>query len=94
MASPQTPKPQEIVGSEYSQFLKVVKSVSVVNGIEVPIYIKQEHVDEIVSHFQLESSDIWITSYPKAGTTWAQQVVKLIRNKGESDDVKITESIP
>ena len=94
MALPQKPRPQEIIGSEYNQFLKVVKPVSVLNGIEVPLYIKQEHVDEIVSHFQLEPNDIWITTYAKAGTTWAQQVVKLIRNRGESDDVKINESIP
>ena len=42
----------------------------------------------------LRPDDIWIVSYPKAGTTWTQQIVKLINNNGEDDDVKIDESIP
>ena len=85
---------EQDVDSAYNRFLRVVKPVSVVNGIEAPLYIKQEQVDEVVSNFQLEHSDIWITTYSKAGTTWTQQIVKLIRNRGESDGIKMDESVP
>ena len=37
---------------------------------------------------------IWIVTYPKAGTTWTQQIVKLINNNGEDDDVNILKSVP
>ncbi len=78
----------------HSKFLRVVKPVSVVNGINFPLYIKQEDVNEIVQTFQLKPSDIWISTFAKAGTTWTQQIVKLIRNRGVGDAIKINESIP
>ncbi len=78
----------------HDKFLLAVKPVSVVNEIKVPLYIKQEDVNEIVQSVQLKPGDIFISTFAKAGTTWTQQIVKLIRNGGIADTVKINESIP
>ena len=56
-----------------------------VNGFEVPFFVLQEEVDKLKS-FQLYPDDVWVVTYPKCGTTWAQQIVRLIHNKGVQDD--------
>ena len=65
----------------------------VLNGLQVPLFVSQEMLDELKT-FELYPDDIWIATYPKCGTTWTQQIVKLIRNRGEKDDVKISASVP
>lgn len=62
-------------------------------GLSVPKYIKQEGVDELKG-LQLYPDDVWVVSYPKCGTTWTQQIVRLIRNSGERDDTKIELAVP
>ncbi len=47
-----------------------------------------------LKNFVLYPDDVYIATYPKCGTTWTQQIVKLIRRNGERDDVAITESVP
>ena len=56
-------------------------------------FITEEMFDELKT-FELYPDDVWIVTYPKCGTTWTQQIVKLIRSRGERDDVKINASIP
>ena len=65
----------------------------VLNGLQVPLFVSQEMLDELKT-FELYPDDIWIATYPKCGTTWTQQIVKLIRNRGEKDDVKISAVVP
>ena len=59
-----------------------------------PLNSSRKWIEEDMKDIPLRPDDIWIVSYPKAGTTWTQQIVKLINNNGEDDDVKIDESIP
>lgn len=49
---------------------------------------------ERLKKLQLYPDDVWIVTYPKSGTTWTQQIVKLIRNNGVPDDTVLTRSIP
>ena len=50
---------------------------NVVNGIVFPTFITQERLDEL-RDFHLKPDDLFIPPYPKSGTTWLQQIVKLI----------------
>ena len=43
--------------------------------------------------FPLRQGDLFIVTYPKSGTTWMQQIVKLLRNGGKRDDIKLDKSI-
>ena len=65
----------------------------VVDGIVFPPHINQQRMDEL-KDFKLRPQDLFIVTYPKSGTTWAQQIVKLIANDGKDDDTIVTESIP
>ena len=64
-----------------------------VNGFLVPYFIKQEVVDKL-KDFELYPDDVWVVTYPKCGTTWTQQIVRLLRNNGVQDDVRITTAVP
>ena len=68
-------------------------SFHTVNGLKVGTFITEEMFEELKT-FKLYPDDVWIVTYPKCGTTWTQQIVKLIRSRGERDDVKIHASIP
>jgi hypothetical protein len=64
-----------------------------INGLLVPKFVLQEDVDKL-KDFKLYPNDVWIVTYPKCGTTWTQQIVRLIRNNGEKDDVLISAAVP
>lgn len=38
-------------------------------------------------HWQCQSGDIFVATYPKAGTTWLQTVVLLLLHQGDSEQV-------
>ena len=38
--------------------------------------------------------DIWIVTYPKCGTTWTQQIVRLIINRGKDNKINLTNAVP
>ena len=44
----------------------------------------------------MRPSDVFITTYPKNGTTWMQQIVHLIRNRGDTthDPRTISKAVP
>ena len=64
-----------------------------VNGVLVPDFVSQDVVDKM-KDMELYPDDVWVVTYPKCGTTWTQQIVRLIRNNGEKDDVKIDDAVP
>ena len=44
--------------------------------------------------FTPHSDDVFIATYPKTGTTWAQQIVHQLRTRGSMDFEEITDVIP
>ena len=68
-------------------------NVSTVHGIPFPSVVDQQRMDEL-AHFELRSDDLFVVSYPKSGTMWMQQLMKLIHARGVDDNVHPMESIP
>ena len=64
-----------------------------VRGIFLPTYITEELVEEL-SQMPTYHDDLFIVTYPKSGTTWMQQIVKLVRNNGVDDSRPVTDVIP
>ena len=63
------------------------------NGLMVPKVVTQERLDRL-KDLELYPDDVWVVTYPKCGTTWTQQIVRLIRNNGVHDDVRIDTAVP
>ncbi len=69
------------------------QSISTHAGLKVPYFVTPESIAE-AANLPPDPSDVWIVTYPKAGTTWTQNIVKLIRRKGEKDGVQLLQSVP
>ena len=69
-----------------------ISQLHVVDGLIVPLAIRQEMVDKMktMEHYP---DDVWIVSYPKSGTTWTSQIVRLTRNNGVQDDTNIDTAV-
>jgi hypothetical protein len=67
--------------------------MNVIDGLPVGRMVLQEKVDQLKT-MKLYPDDVWIVSYPKCGTTWMQQIVRLIRNNGVHEDKTIVEAVP
>ncbi|MBF0397529.1 MAG: sulfotransferase domain-containing protein, partial [Desulfobacterales bacterium] len=46
----------------------------------------QEVIDSIIKKFIVRNDDVFITTYPRSGTTWMQQIVYLITHQGIESD--------
>ena len=65
-----------------------------VEGIPVPFGVTAEHVMKQRDSLPLRPSDVFVDTYPKCGTTWMQQIVKLIVNSGVETGMDIDEFCP
>lgn len=52
------------------------------------------HEPQLLAGFQPRSSDVLITTPPKAGTTWMQQILHQIRSKGDDSFRSIYDVVP
>ena len=73
--------------------METVNGDHIVNGVLVPPLVTQAQVDKLKS-FPVRSDDIWIVTFPKSGTTWTQQIIRLARNAGKDDGKKVSVSVP
>ena len=63
------------------------------DGTPVQLGITKDKMEPL-KDMKIFPDDIFIGSYPKGGTTWVQQVLKLILNNGFEDGEYIHKSIP
>ena len=57
--------------------------------IKFPIFITQADMDLIEKEFVVEDGDIFVVTYPRSGTTWTEQMVHLLVNKGEQGEQRL-----
>ena len=50
--------------------------------------------ESMIDTFETRDTDVFICTYVKAGTTWAQQIVTLLCNGGEQGDKSYGEQVP
>ena len=65
-----------------------------VEGILLPFGVTAEHVIKQRDNLILRPSDVFVATYPKCGTTWMQQIVKLIVNNGVETGMDLDEFCP
>lgn len=44
---------------------------------------------EEIDNLQVNDSDVWVTSFPKCGTTWLQEMVYLISTNCDYESAKV-----
>ena len=64
-----------------------------INGLKVPGILDVEWIKQM-KDMKLRPDDVWVVTYPKCGTTWTQQIVRLIINRGKDDDRIIEDAVP
>ncbi len=71
-------------------------STSIVGGRVMPLNVTPQKFKKLQTEFHVRSDDVFIVSYPKSGTTWVQQIVRLVQGGGSlpDTDTKITDAIP
>ena len=60
----------------------------------LPPGAKAKNVEELCDKVKLLPDDIVVACYPKSGTTWTQNIVKLIRSRGVEDGKDLEEVSP
>ena len=63
------------------------------NGIAFTPYLQPKWLEELVD-FSPSQDDLFVVTYPKSGTTWAQQIVSLIQRKGEDSTSHVFLTVP
>ena len=63
-------------------------------GIRLPPGVSAATVRNIIENASVKKDDVFVATYPKCGTTWMQQIVKLIWNNGVEDNRDVDEALP
>lgn len=80
------------------RWYNVVNKTSSVPGAEkdqnsFPCVLSDRYKDfiDLVLNYEVDSNDVWITTHPRSGTTWTQEMVWLLMNNLNYEEAK---SIP
>ena len=87
---------KECINPAHRSMLKFIETgnfINIVQGIPMGPGVTEENVKSIQG-FTYRDDDLFIATPPKCGTTWLQQIVKLIRNNGVESGVDTDVAIP
>jgi hypothetical protein len=65
-----------------------------IDELKVPNIFDSKWIKSMKDTVKLRSDDIWIVTYPKCGTTWTQQIVRLIINGEKKDERTLFDAVP
>lgn len=65
-------------------------------GLRIPAYFTDDPqlLYDYIVNFKTKSDDVFVVSYPKAGTTWVQEIVWQIYHNGEVNSKRIEDRVP
>ena len=79
-------------------YMAKYKHTIVKNGkggyVVFPPFVTQKEMDLIEEKFVVRDDDVFVTAYPKSGTTWMEQIVHLTLNNGVQGDKVLSEAVP
>ena len=58
-----------------------------------PFFFDVDWVEKMKDDIQLRPDDTWVVSYPKSGSTWTTQIVRLILNRGKDDGKNVMAAV-
>ena len=67
---------------------------NIIDGVPFPPFVDKQSFDELREMFKLQPDDLFVVTYPKSGTTWLQQIVKLIKNGGVEGGRRCDDVVP
>jgi hypothetical protein len=59
-----------------------------------PPFVTQQALDELAARFVVRDDDVFIVTYPKAGTNWMRQILHLLSHQGEQGGKTSRETVP
>ena len=69
-------------------------SIEKLEGIKLMPNLTAYEVVQLREKMTIRADDVFICTYPKCGTTWMQQIVKLIANNGVETHVNVDVCVP
>jgi len=73
---------------------QITYNLTIIRGVPQNPTFDENKVVELIENFETRNGDVFICTYPKAGTTWTQQIIHLLRNNGEQGDLTFAQTIP